>query len=700
MRKVPNYENLYHCCEKITKLCTRALKREKSLQDHLTTLRDMRTIIFRESGMRDVYDWLVEVRSELINLLNSENRKALEETLEQTPDVLELYGNNLFLTICAVLQELVHVDQQLGMAIQLWAIVAEWVPYQLGFNTQQTQVRSKYDLQAIHSNLRERTKFLLNQTPSVQKPVTQEYGQLVWSEEEEIFEAWMIFQDEEDMVGGFIKGLLEPMLRPKWYGCVKDAGEQKSAATQASSSIRRSPLISHRHGDKTVLWGLTESIEEEESSWIPFVIEYPEHQYRKSPLLPWFKLSEVPIEIISGLQPPTRIELPPYVDTNVNRFLQLVAARTDEPIKVTVHVSVDTEKEVYVVAFYEKNRLCETLQFKDTRKLVRTLRHPIRLGSGLETVDGQLLMWDHRTDITYIDAKVETEEKKETISLSLLKPLVHRSRFYPDQYQYPKTCKDLLAAILGSEITMVIKEEGQGFKIELEDLPKSSTLDSLETIGFSSYSLGLLTECEELFDPTLGTRHPVTLDVSNVMHKYFPKSDEHSRLAEVFQAVSEWMYEEEQYQQGTVWKEEGDVDKEESDADAEEWDIDEKERNVDEEECDVDEETIVEEEEGSGPVSKMHEGLILSYASLEVLDERVVLSLESEDGDCIELYVVQDVQSYLNDSQYAGAIYPDRVKSEVTGSLAPYDLEEGELDVILAEVRAALEEEGIKFFEE
>ncbi|MHA1138033.1 MAG: hypothetical protein ACTSSE_16255 [Candidatus Thorarchaeota archaeon] len=188
-RILPNYENLYHCCERITKLCTRALKRENGKQDHLTTLRDMRNILIRETGMRDVWDKLVELRSDLIHLLNSENRKALEETIEQTPDVMELYGNNLFLTICAVLHELVPIDQQLGMATQLWSVVAEWVPYQLGFNPHQTRARSKYDLQAIHSNLRVRTRTLLDRTPSVSKSVVQEYGQILLSEKEDMFEA-------------------------------------------------------------------------------------------------------------------------------------------------------------------------------------------------------------------------------------------------------------------------------------------------------------------------------------------------------------------------------------------------------------------------------------------------------------------------------------------------------------------------------
>jgi len=488
-------------------------------------------------------------------------------------------------------------------------------------------------------------------------------------------------------VGGLIKGLLEPVLRPKWYGCVKDTGEQKSAATQALKSIMRSPLIRHRHGDKTILWSLTESIEEEESTWIPLILEYPEHRYRKSVLLPWFKLTEVPIELLPGLQPPAQIEIPLYAETNVNRFLESVAARTDEPIKVRVHVSVDTEQEVFVVEFYRKRTLLETLRFKDTMKLVRTLRHPIRLGSGLETRDGLLLMWDHRTDIKFFPAIVESEEKKETISLSLLKPLVHRSWFYPDLYQYPKTCKELLAATRGSKVTMVIRKEGHGFKIELEDLPETSTLDRLETIEYTSFDLGFLTECEELYDPDLGTRHRVKLDVDSVMDTFISGIDEHSRLAEVLKPESEWMYGEGPYDERDIDEEERDVDEEERGVDEGEWEVDAEEREVD-------------EGKGSDSVSKAYEGVPFRYAGLEVQDGRVAISLESDDGESRELYVVQDVQRYLNDSQYAGAIYPDKVKSEVTASLAPYDLEEGELDVIIAEVREAFEEEGINFFEE
>ena len=538
MRKVPNYENLYHCCEKITKLCTKVLKREKGMQDHLITLRDMKNIIFRESGMRQVWDRLVPVRSELVNLLNSENRKALEETLVQTSDILELYGNNLFLTISAVLNELVPQEKQLAMATQLWSVVAEWIPYQLGFKAQKTKVKTKYDLQAIHSNLRQRTKFLLDRTPSVQKPVTQEYGQILWSEEEEIFEAWVIFQDEEEMVGGLIKRLPEPLLRSKWYGCAKDTKEQRMSATQALSSINRTPLVSHQHGDKTILWILTE-FDEEEIAWVPFNIEYPVHPYRKSSLLPWFKLSEVPIEILSELQPPAHIELPPYAEKNVDRFLQSVTAKPGEPIKVTCHVYVDTEQEVYVVKFLEKRNLCETLQFADTKSLVRTLRHPIRVGSGLETSKEQLLMWDHRTDIEYNDVEVKREKKKETVSLSLLKPLVHRSRFFPDEFYVPTTCSELLSTTKGNRLTLTIQSEDSTLKslrVKLDGIPTDSSLRALETLWLNIFALALLTECEELIDRKTKTRHSIDIDAKALFGLTFSHIDEYPRL---YEAISE-----------------------------------------------------------------------------------------------------------------------------------------------------------------
>jgi len=532
MRAVPDYENLCRCCESITKLCARSLKSRTSVNDRLNILRDVRRIIQRESGMKQVWDKLVLMRREFIVLLNVDNRRALEEIIEQTPDVLELYGNNLFLTICAVLEELVSDEQRLTIAMQLWSAVAQWVPYQLGFKTQKTMVRSKYDLQAIHSNLRVRTRLLLDSTPSVQRPVVREYGQLRWSEEEEVFERWIIFQDADGMVGGLIKGLSEPVLRPKWYDCVKDTKVQRSAARQALSSINHTPLIIHQHEDKTILWSLTE-FDEEEREWVPFLIEYPVHPHRKGRLFPWLKLSEVPIGLLSELQAPTHVDLPPHVEKNVYRFLQSVTKRADEPINVTVHVSIAPEKEVYVVEFYEEDKLCETLQFTDTQSLVRTLRHPIRVGSGLEISEGKSLMWDHRADIDFFDARVDRGKKKETISLSLLKPLVHRNRFFPDEFYVPQTCSELLSTEKGDRLTLRIRSNGSSFRslrVELDDIPIDSSLRALETLELNIFELSLISECEQLIDSKTRICHDVDIDAKDLFGFRFSHIDEYPRL--------------------------------------------------------------------------------------------------------------------------------------------------------------------------
>ena len=40
----------------------------------------------------------------LLELLNFKNKKVLEESLKMTPDILLLYGNNLFLTVLTVME--------------------------------------------------------------------------------------------------------------------------------------------------------------------------------------------------------------------------------------------------------------------------------------------------------------------------------------------------------------------------------------------------------------------------------------------------------------------------------------------------------------------------------------------------------------------------------------------------------------------
>jgi len=538
-RKKTISKNLRSCCKKITTICTEVLSTEHDEQNLLHALERVRDTILEDPERMRVWETVRPIRQNLFELLNSGNKTVIEGVLERNPDALLLYGNNLFLAILAVLdceyREILHTH-----VVPLWQSVVEWELYQLGFKVQQGSVNSKYDLHSIYSNLMNRVRTLPNLNLPEQVLSKQQTGQIIWTGDEGRYSVWIIFQSKKGMVAGLIDNLPSQWLWPSWHQCVSDSQIRKDKAEQALNSHNRNTIVVTEARNNKILWILTEG--EDGPVWLPYVFVHGIPQ-KKGQSIPWIKLTET-IEVPSLYGEVLVLPILP-VDTekHVNDFLKEMASLNQTVTHVTCEVDINTKIGVYELRFMDKSKetLLDTLHFKDTAELVKTLRHPIKKGTPLRMKNGSLVLWDHRTDISYIDA----EEKKETVSLSLLEPLVYWSRFYPDQYQYPKTCRELLVSTRGPEVTMVIKEWGQGFRIELEDLPETSTLDSLETVEFTSHSLGLLTECVELFDSDSGTRFPVTLDVSEVMHKSFPRSDEHSRLAQTIQKAAEDMDREE-----------------------------------------------------------------------------------------------------------------------------------------------------------
>ncbi|MGY5879046.1 MAG: hypothetical protein RTV31_02295 [Candidatus Thorarchaeota archaeon] len=542
-RKQVLSKSLHSCCKKITTICTEVLSTEPNEQNLLHAQERVRDTILEDPERVRVWETVRPIRQGLIELLNSGNRAALEEVLETSPDVLLLYGNNLFLTILAVL-DCEYKEIQHTHVVPLWQSVVEWELYQLGFKAQQGSVNSKYDLHSIYSNLMNRVRMLPKLNLPEQVLSEQQTGQIIWIENEDVYSAWIIFQSEKGMVAGLVDNLPSQWLRPSWHQCVSDSQIRKDKAEQALYSHNRNIIVMTEVRNNKILWILTEG--EDGPVWLPYVFVLGTPQ-KKDQSIPWIKLTET-IEVPSLYGEVLVLPiLPSDTEKHVNDFLKEMASLEQTETYVTCEVTINTKMRVYELRFMDKSTgiLLDTLQFKDTTELVKTLRHPIRKGTPLRLSNGSLVIWDHRTDISYNDAEVETEEKKETVSLSLLEPLVYWSRFYPDQYQYPKTCRDLLESTRGPEVTMVIKEWGQGFKIELEDLPETSALNSLETVEFTSRALGFLTECVELFDSDSGTRFPVTLDVSKVMHKSFFRSDEHSRLVQALQKAEKDMHREE-----------------------------------------------------------------------------------------------------------------------------------------------------------
>ncbi|MHA1287464.1 MAG: hypothetical protein ACTSPB_08680 [Candidatus Thorarchaeota archaeon] len=262
------------------------------------------------------------------------------------------------------------------------------------------------------------------------------------------------------MIAGLIDNLPSQWLRPSWHQCASDSQIRKDRAEKALYSHNRNTIVVTEFHNNKILWILTEG--EDGPVWSPYVIVHGTPQ-KKGQSIPWIRLVEtfeVPSLYGEVLVLPI---LPICTEKHVNDFLKEIASLEQTVTYITCEVDINTKMGVYELRFMDKSKetLLDTLHFKDTAELVKTLRHPIRKGTPLRMKNGSLVIWDHRTDISFIDAEVETEEKKEMVSLSILRPLVHLSRFYPDQYQYPKTCRYLLESTRGSEVTLVIKERGQ-----------------------------------------------------------------------------------------------------------------------------------------------------------------------------------------------------------------------------------------------
>lgn len=530
-RKQALSKSVRSCCKKITTICTEVLSTEHDTEELLHALERVQNIILEETERVRVWETIRPIRQGLIELLNSRNRAVLGEVLKKNPDVLLLYGNNLFLAILALLdceyKEILHTH-----VVPLWQSVVEWELYQLGFKTQQGLVNSKYDIHSIYSNLMNRVRILPKLNLPEQVLSKKQTGQIIWTDDEGSYSAWIIFQSEKGMVAGFIDNLSSQWLRPSWYRCVNDSQTRRDKAVQALYSHNRNTIVVTEVRNNKILWILTES--EDGPVWLPYVFEHGTPQ-KEGRSIPWIRLVEtfeVPSLYSEALVLPL---LPIDTEKHVNDSLKEIVSLEHTITQVICEVGINTKKGVYELKFknISNNTSLDTLQFKDTAELVKILRHPIRKGTPLRLKIGSLVNWDHRTDVNYLDVDVKIGTKTEIIHLSLLKPLVRRSRFYPEEFKVPKTCRELLSTKLGRSLTLRIQSEGSTFKrlrVEFDELPTISSLHALENLTLNIFDLALLVECEELIDTSTNTRHQVQIDAKELFNLRFSRLSDYPRL--------------------------------------------------------------------------------------------------------------------------------------------------------------------------
>jgi hypothetical protein len=468
-------------------------------------------------------------------------------TQELCPDIISLYGNNLFLALLAVMKT--HsLKPSDSLVTALWESMAEWQLYQMGFRPMdyaEETAQSQYDFQFIYSRLMRRAKNpqVTNQTQIITEDVV--YGQIVWTEREGTYDTWFVLPGEEQPLIGLESGIRWTGLRIGWHQCVTEPSTLRTSLRTMGDVPERSQIALTKIGETQILWSISEV--EGENQWTdPAILEFATSK-EDGRLLRWFKLSQVPENLLLELEK-CRPRLILCVDTSVDSLLFGAFRGSQEIEEVKVCVSVDVESERYRVEFSSG----DSQEMSNTFELISLLKYPYLKGVPLRTKDDRLLFWDHKKDIEYSTVVDGRGEESHVIFLSSLIPLVHRVDFFALSNIVPKTCMELLKTSDGGTITLVtevdeVRRNGGDFNfitVKLKGLPKKSQLRSLENEWMNPYELELLIECEGLIDESIGKEFTLAIDVSQLRGVRLP-----SGIAEDSQLLQSLRIDDEEYEE-------------------------------------------------------------------------------------------------------------------------------------------------------
>ncbi len=342
-------------------------------------------------------------------------------------------------------------------------------------------------------------------------------------------------------------------------------------------------------------------------------------------------------------------------------LLQTGPAWSGKIREVTCRLTIDPQREVYKIDVLEGSKTIAKKETPYTDEVVRFLRHPLRTGEYFETKDGTLLKWDVHDDIEYDDVRiVEDDGSKKWISFSFLKPLVVRSSFFPDSYLVPSSCKELLSAKSGDEVTMgfIVDERlktmgvKKYLKVRLQGLLKGSTLSHLESERLGIFDAALLAECSQLIDVGSGYGHEVNIDAEGLLElKVVNLLDEYSRISSALMSLIESL-----------------------------------------EESDIHEELVQEEVVPSGPPLKLLSVDMEHRVRSRMIDVVARLSSVEDENDIHEVRVFR-ISSEITKSQF---IAYEIIDSEVRKAMRSKRIDDDKMGVLIETVAEVLENDGVK----
>ncbi|MHA2354229.1 MAG: hypothetical protein ACXADC_03590 [Candidatus Thorarchaeota archaeon] len=527
--QVTRYSDLEVCCDKIISICRNALSEDTDEKLLLMALEQARKQILGNTTRRAAWRLIERTRKGLDEVLNSENRLVLQRAINKNDELLTLYGNNLFLAVFAVADEILQ-DTESPAIIDLWSAIAEWQLYQMGFRPDdipEFESKSRYDFQAIYSNLKWRGK-QLSEIPQAEKPrFPERLGQIIQKDTGDGVKTWLVFQERglQRYLAGQLGESRTRALLHGWYRCEIDPEELSVSAKEVlgSSEWEREPVtITNVNG-----FDLIYQRSQEDDEWrLVGVLEYGRPPKGKGLPVRWLRFSQPPSEVFPMIHGYTPRIKPLDLDASVNSILKEAAAWSGKIREVTCRLTIDPQREVYRIDLLEGSKNIAKKETPYTDEVVRFLRHPLRTGEYFETNDSTLLKWDVQEDIEYDDVKiVDDDGSKKWISLSFLKPLLVRSSFFPDSYLVPSSCKELLSIKSGDEVTMgfIVDERlktlgvKKYLKVRLEGLLKDSAISHLESERLGIFDVALLAECSQLIDVGSGHGHDVNIDAEGLL---------------------------------------------------------------------------------------------------------------------------------------------------------------------------------------
>ena len=518
-RKVPHYDSLFR---EIVSICDYDRDAVVNEDYFLNILQQVKAAILRKNEPKQLWNLLLTTRLHNADLLNTDNQRIIRQALKDNPELLELYGMNLFLAIASVVDRVLkRVDSSICKT--LWAVVARWQFYQMGFEQDDNdEFEQRYDFQTTHANLVWRAQQMNKSTPTTRPTFPVQFGQLLTQDTGDNGQSWLLFPTfKRAMFGAFVEQQLGAYLQPSWNRGIIDPERIKDVAEEA---LKRDgwdeysiALVDVR--TQRVLFVKTEGDEGEEWT-LAGAFEYGNPPKGQSQPVRWIRISQPLPETLIALHGFIIEDSPDDTRILCDRVLREASEWSGVIRDVTCTLTIDTKKRVYRIELREGHTTIAQKETASTDDVISFLRYPLKKGEYFSTKGGTYLRWDPLRDIEYESVVIrDANGKTGYISLTIFKPLIHRSIFFPESYSVPATCEELLRTQHGEDITIriLVDEKIQSIgskkyiKVQFDELT-TSRLTQFEYEELGLFDAALLCECEQLIDVDAEKRYNVSID--------------------------------------------------------------------------------------------------------------------------------------------------------------------------------------------